>query len=239
MFSTWTGGPCVAGHPPHGLTGTPIHCLYQSALIVTLSRRPKCWVTVPKDIDLCDTLGRQIHPVCIAAACVLLSPPEVKLQSWAMGVGRRWASERHWREWIKDCGRWQGCHAVYLTERYWRGWGRWVVAFSSRWAALQLKYKLEAARRPHLLRVWHVNLSTTNTWTEPLCPNGVTPAFKPKLECLDCESQHYLLVFTQLPRFLVVHVCKWRCTNTQTHISFSQGWAWDEQNSIRQLLLKW
>lgn len=26
-----------------------------------------------------------------AAACVLLSPPGVKLQSWAMGVDRRWA----------------------------------------------------------------------------------------------------------------------------------------------------
>lgn len=111
-------------------------------------------VAVLKDMALCDTLGRQIHPeFCVTGPLLSAAfSPGIKLQIWAMGADRRWASRRHWREWIRECGRWQGRHAVYLTE--WRG----AFFFSPGWAALWLKHRWEETS-PLLAR--HVKLHTT------------------------------------------------------------------------------
>lgn len=52
-----------------------------------------------------------------AVGCFL--PQGIKLLTWAMGADRRWASERHWWEPIKERGRWRRRRAVCLTE--WQG----------------------------------------------------------------------------------------------------------------------
>lgn len=66
-----------------------------------------------------DTLGRKIHPEFGVTGPLLSAAFSlgIKLQMWAMGADRRWASERQWQERIKECGRWQGRHAIYLTEQ--------------------------------------------------------------------------------------------------------------------------
>lgn len=166
----------MAGHPQHGLRGIPTLCLQPTEWNVALGERPKRRVIVLKDIDLCDTLGRQIHPefcTTVPLLCVAFSPG-IKLQTWAMGVDRRWVSERHWREWIKECGRWQGCHAVYLTEQ--RG------AFFTRMSSTAAKTQMRGSEKtPSSARMTWEPSHHTNFWTKLSSPSGFRQVFNPKL----------------------------------------------------------
>lgn len=68
-----------------------------------------------------------------AAVCRILPRGGWSFRTNAIGFDRRWASERHWREWIKECGRWQWG----VTLSIWQSGRR--VFFSPGWAAQQLK----------------------------------------------------------------------------------------------------
>lgn len=116
-------------------------------------------VAVLKDMALCDTLGRQIHPeFCVTGPLLSAAfSPGIKLQIWAMGADRRWASRRHWREWIRECGRWQGRHAVYLTE--WRGAFFFFTRMSSTAAKTQLRGN-ESFARTTCEASYHTSYST-------------------------------------------------------------------------------
>lgn len=106
----------MAGHTPQWRPGSEILCTTKYEMSHS-TQRFKREVFLLKEMTLCDTLGRQIHPEFYVTGPLLslAFSPGLKLQVWAMGADRRWATGRHGREWIKECGRWQGHHTVYLT----------------------------------------------------------------------------------------------------------------------------
>lgn len=120
-------GQCTADCPWQWLPGVSIPC--------TSEYEMSPWTPVQKEAAVClkkrfwcDTLGDKIIWSFVSeayAVCAAFSPGITPLM-WAMGADRRWATGRYWAERIKECGRWQGHHGVYSTQR--RG------AFSPGWA---------------------------------------------------------------------------------------------------------